>query len=233
MVPVVGISTRSVTLPARKDVFRGVFSSYIDCLRSSGAEVVLLPPGGTMTLARLDALMFVGGEDLATTAYWSTGAPVPPVDQERDYEESRLITAAKVLGLPVLGLCRGAQLVNCVLGGTIGRLDPLDLPLHGDTTTSDCVVHLVRVAPNTRLASASGPRDEFLVVSRHAASFGNLGIGLEASAWATDGSIEAIEACDWPFIGVQWHPEWDITDSGPDLALFDWLVDQAKQRIPR
>lgn len=231
--PAVGISTRSIALPGRREAVRGVFSAYIDSLRATGAEAVLLPPGAVGSLARLDALMLVGGEDLAAATWWSAGAPIPPVDPERDTAEALLVERAQSLGIPTLGICRGAQLVNCVLGGTVGSLDPAGVAQHCAPTSADNVVHHVRVAPDTRLASAVGPRVEFRVVSRHATKIADLGAGLLASAWARDGSIEAIEASDWPFLGVQWHAEWSTEDVVSDLSLFRWLVEEAKQRMRR
>ncbi len=228
--PLVGISTRSIALPDRREAVRGVFSAYIDCLRASGGNAVLLPPGAVEVLDRLDALMLVGGEDLAAETWWSAGAPSPPVDPERDAAEALLIERARRLHMPVLGICRGAQLVNCVLGGSVASFDPAGVARHSALTSTDSMAHLVRVAPDTRLALAVRPRIEFQVVSRHATRIADLGAGLLASAWASDGSIEAIEATDWPFLGVQWHAEWSTEDTGPDLPPFQWLVEEAERR---
>ena len=231
--PSIGISTRSVVLPGRRETVRGVFSAYIDSLQASGAEAVLLPPGSVETLARLDGLMLVGGEDLASTTWWSAGAPNPPMDPERDKAEALLVERAYSLSLPTLGICRGAQLVNCVLGGKVGNLDPASVVKHCGSTPSDSVAHPIRVAPNTRLASATDHRVEFRVVSRHATRIADLGAGLLASAWARDGSIEAVEATDWPFLGVLWHAEWSAENVEPDLSVFRWLSAEAKQRMQR
>lgn len=233
MPPAIGVSTRSIALSGRRAALRGVFSPYIDSLRASGGEAVLLPPGAVEALARLDALMLVGGEDLAAATWWSTGAPIPPVDPERDTAEVLLVERARSLSIPTLGVCRGAQLVNCVLGGTVGSLDAVCVAQHQAPTPANSVTHHVRVAPDTRLASAVGSRAEFRVVSRHATKIADLGVGLLASAWASDGSIEAIEASDWPFLGVLWHAEWSTEDVGPDLSIFRWLVEEAKRRMRR
>lgn len=233
MSPAVGISTRSIAIPGRREALRGVFSPYIDSLRASGGEAVLLPPGAVEALARLDALMLVGGEDLAAATWWSTGSPIPPVDPGRDTAEALLVERARSLGIPTLGICRGAQLVNCVLGGRISSLGPVGVAQHCAPIPANSVTHHVRVAPDSRLASAVGSRAELRVVSRHATKIADLGVGLLASAWASDGNIEAVEASDWPFLGVLWHPEWSNEDVGPDLSLFRWLVEAAKQRMRR
>lgn len=231
--PLVGIPTRSFVIPGRREVVRGVFNAYIDSLRASGGEAVMLPPGAVAALNRLDALLLVGGEDLAAADCWSSGAPLSPVDPERDNYEALLVHRARILGIPTLGLCRGAQLVNCVLGGTVASLDAVGVARHSNANPSDSAIHHIRIGPDTRLASVLDHRVEIRVVSRHATAISDLGVGLVASAWATDGSIEAIESSDWPFLGVQWHPEWFMEDVNPDRALFNWLIDEAKQRTER
>lgn len=231
--PLVGIPTRSFVIPGRSEVVRGVFNAYISSLRASGGEAVMLAPGAVGALHRLDALLLVGGEDLAAADWWSSGAPVSPVDPERDNYEALLVHRARVLGIPTLGLCRGAQVVNCVLGGTVARLDPVGVAFHSNPNPSNSVTHRIRIEPETRLASVLDHRVETRVVSRHAMIISDLGVGLVASAWATDGSIEAVESSDWPFLGVQWHPEWSTEDVSPDRSLFNWLIDEAKQRTQK
>lgn len=228
--PLVGIPTRSITLPGRREVVQGVFNAYIDSIQASGGVAVLLPPQAVETVHRLDALLLVGGEDLAAEDWWSCGAPLPPVDAARDKAEALLVDRARINGVPTLGLCRGAQLVNCVLGGTVGSLDPVAVGRHRGPNTSDSVTHHVHVAPNTRLASVMKQSGEFPVVSRHATKICDLGEGLLASAWASDRSIEAVESSDWPFLGVQWHAEWFTQDVNKDLSPFLWLIEEASRR---
>ena len=231
--PLVGIPTRSFAIPGRREVVRGVFRAYIDSLRASGGEAVILPPGAVGALDRLDALLLVGGEDLVAADWWSSGAPLPPVDPERDNYEALLVHRARTLGIPTLGLCRGAQLVNCVLGGTVASLDPIGVAQHSNSNPSDSVTHHIRVGPDTRLASVLDHRQEIRVVSRHATVISDIGVGLLASAWSTDGSIEAVESSDWPFLGVQWHAEWATEDVSRDRSLFIWLIDEANKRMQK
>jgi putative glutamine amidotransferase len=231
LLPIVGIATRSIAVPGRQDAVRGVFSTYVDCIRKSGGEAVLIPPGVVEALSRLDALLLVGGEDLSTEAWWAAGVPGSPVDPERDAAEALLVDRAYALGMPVLGICRGAQMVNCVLGGSVASLDPAGVAQHSSPNQEESAKHLVLVAPNTRLASAMGINKEFLVVSRHQTRIAGLGVGLQASAWAEDGTIEAVEASNWPFIGIQWHSEWSTEGVESDLRLFLWLINEGSQRI--
>ena len=197
----------------------------------SGGEAVLLPPGAVGSLTRLDALLLVGGEDLAVPNWWSAGTPQPPVDLERDNAEALLVERAQIQGIPTLGICRGAQLVNCVLGGTVASLDRVGIAQHSSKNSAESVAHNVLVAPNTRLASAVNNCANLCVVSRHSTRISGLGAGLFASAWAMDGSIEAVESINWPFLGVLWHAEWSTEDVCADLSLFQWLVREAKERM--
>jgi putative glutamine amidotransferase len=230
--PVIGIPTRSFALPNRRIPLSGVFSNYVECLQASGCEAILLPPGSIQSLGRLDALLFIGGEDLSVEkAWWSSGGPTPPTDPERDLAEALLVERAWSLRLPVLGICRGAQLVNCVRGGTIGTFDAVGIARHSSQSLADSSTHHVRVEQDTRIASVMFPKPRFEVVSRHSVQITGLGVGLRASAWAEDGSIEAIEAIDWPFLGVQWHAEWSAKGVEPDLDLFRWLAGEAKLRM--
>lgn len=231
--PLVGIPTRSIALPGRSEAVQGVFNSYIDSIQASGGVAILLPPRAIEIVHQLDALLLVGGEDLASEDWWSCGAPLPPIDAERDNAEALLVDRARMNGIPTLGLCRGAQLVNCVLGGTVGSLGPVAVGRHQGPNTSDSVTHHVHILPNTRLASVFKQSEEFRVVSRHATKICDLGDGLLASAWASDGSIEAVESSDWQFLGLQWHAEWFTQDVGRDLSPFLWLIEEATRRSQR
>lgn len=229
--PLVGISTRSLTLPGRCELFFGAFASYVECIERVGGAAVLIPPGNDAAIDHLGGLILAGGEDLANPSYWSAGAPEGQVDAKRDEHEIQLIRRAKARGVPVLGLCRGAQLVNCALGGSIAR-QTAGATLRHTTQDGDGVTHKVSFANGTALASIypAGVAD---VVSRHRARIDKLGTNLIASAWAEDGSVEGVECSAWPFVGVQWHPEWRQADKDRDLAPFRWLVDKALLGAPK
>lgn len=226
--PVIGVAVRAMQIERRSRPFWGVFDAYIDAVRRVGGEVVLLPIGaGTEALNLCHGLLLVGGEDLSQHTFWQQGAPQPPLDPQRDSAETAMILQCQRIGLPTLALCRGAQLVNCVLGGQVSRSPPTSSCDHGGVREA---VHWIRVERDSRLAGILKPRLELEVTSRHSAYLARLGDGLRASAWGPDGSIEAVEGEAWLFIGVQWHAEWAGPGQSPDLALFKWLVAAASGR---
>jgi putative glutamine amidotransferase len=209
--------------------------AYAEQVAAAGGMPVLLPPlpGVPATVDRLDALMLSGGGDLDPASY---GAPPEPetsrVYPERDRAELDLLTAALAARLPVLAICRGLQILNVARGGTLQQ----HLPDSGGHRAAPGTygTHPVRVAPGSRLAGLLGPPDGdgalwLDVPTAHHQAIGRLGAGLVATAWATDGTIEAVETADGEetLIAVQWHPE-----QGTDPRLFRALVDAARHRVP-
>jgi gamma-glutamyl-gamma-aminobutyrate hydrolase PuuD len=193
---------------------------------------VVLPPAGdpASVLPRLDALVLTGGGDLDPSAYGAepherTGF----VRGFRDDAELALVRAALSGGVPFLGICRGVQVLNVALGGTLHQHVPE--VVGDDRHCSGPGLYNrfpVTVAPSSRLAKALG--EETVTVSHyHHQAVDRLGAGLTASAWSADGVIEAVEAVEamdaigaggHPFaVGVQWHPEAD-----EDVSLFAALV---------
>ncbi len=209
---------------------------YTDMVTRAGAIPVLLPPvpGIGAVVSRLDGLVLSGGGDIDPARY---GAPraeeTGPVNADRDAAELELCHAAMSLGLPVLGICRGLQVINVARGGTLHQHLPAVVghDEHSPTPGSHGV-HDVRVAAGTRLAGVLGRAEgtDHLPVgvpTHHHQSIDRLGTGLAATAWATDGTIEAIKAgpAEHPFlVGVQWHPE-----AGDDPSLFRALAAAASQ----
>lgn len=226
--------SRAVLLPSR----------YADAVATAGGIPVLIPPvSGAAALGRtLDGLILSGGGDIDPDQYGQAPHPANgPVDCDRDAAELGLLTTAMQAGLPVLGICRGVQLVNVALGGTLHQHLP-DLvghdghaPLSGHYGT-----HRVRVAANTALATAlDGTDDRDLerdVPTNHHQAIDKLGAGLVATAWADDGTVEAVEfepgtgsGEDSGFLlAVQWHPE-----AGDDPSLFRALVKAAAEHSDR
>ena len=169
-------------------------------------------------LAAVRGLVLTGGEDVAPDRYGATPHPrLGDVDPVRDAAELALIAAARSRRLPILAMCRGIQILNVALGGTLYQdLDserPSLVP-HSDETTQ----HAVRVAAGSLLERTLGMRSA-TVNSRHHQAIRDLAPCLKAVAWADDGVIEAAEPADanaaW-MVAVQWHPE-DLTER----ALFD------------
>jgi len=168
-------------------------------------------------LERVDALVLNGGSDVAPEQYGAeplaaTEAPNP----RRDDFELRLARGALDRGLPVLGVCRGMQLLNVARGGTLVQ----DLDGHYARDSWDRPVHEIELEPDSRLAQAFAG-DRTSVNSVHHQAIDRLGTGLRATARAADGVIEGIEDEDGLAVGVQWHPEFLAGRPGQDqVELF-------------
>ncbi|WP_029929496.1 gamma-glutamyl-gamma-aminobutyrate hydrolase family protein [Nocardia otitidiscaviarum] len=228
--PVIGLSTYSER--ARYGVWdhEAVLlpRDYADLVERAGGIPVLLPPVGSATaelVARLDGVVLTGGADLDPGRYGA--APHPTVRQirpGRDEFEFTLFERARAAELPVLAICRGMQLVNVALGGTLLQHLP-DVLGHDEHCRVPGVFTptRVRTAPGSRLAAIVGPR--VLAHCHHHQAIDRLAPGLTVSARAEDGIIEAAESDTGPFlVGVQWHPEADATEHRLMRALVDAAV---------
>ena len=210
---------------------------YVDKVAQAGGLPVLLPPvaDGAPLLSRLDGLVLSGGSDIDPARYGAPPHPAAgPFYPARDSAELDLCRHALATGLPLLGICRGLQVVNVALGGTLHQHLP-DL-VGTDSHAAQEIgygSHKVSVAPATQLAAILG-RSEAAVPTHHHQAIDRLGADLVATAWTDDGVIEAVEferpAVDHtgPFmIAVQWHPE-----AGDDLSLFTALIAAAREAAP-
>jgi putative glutamine amidotransferase len=228
MAPVIGISaysekarwgvwdTGAVLLPQR----------YCAQVAAAGGVPVLLPPlpGIERAVGRLDGLVLSGGADVDPGRYGADAHELTyGVRPDRDAAEAALLAAALERGLPLLGICRGLQVINVARGGTLHQHLP-DLVGHTDhgPTPGGYGSHPVRVAPGSRLAGVLGRTETEGVPTHHHQAIDRLGDGLTAVAWTADGVIEAVEldAPGCPFaLAVQWHPE-----AASDLSLFRALI---------
>jgi len=204
---------------------------YVDAVTGAGGTPVLLPPvpGIESALPRLDGLIISGGPDVEPARYGEEPGPrTTVVRPDRDAAEIALFRAATGSGMPLLGICRGMQLMNVALGGTLIQHLPEVVGHDGHAPTPGAMAaHPVRVRANSRLASVLGHSrasdNAVSVPTHHHQGLARLGEGLRACAWADDGTIEAVESAGHPFaIAVQWHPE-----AGADLSLFRALVTAA------
>jgi putative glutamine amidotransferase len=173
---------------------------------------------------RLDGLVISGGADVDPTVYG--GDPGDPticdIDPVRDQNEQTALRAALDAGLPVLAICRGLQLVNVTLGGTLYADLQRDLTGGVEHEQSEQALawplHTVDVVPGSRLSQWLGGLSGRLAVnSEHHQGVRQLGDGLVATAVADDGLIEGAELTDHPLVAVQWHPE--ILWPNDELAL--------------
>lgn len=174
-------------------------------------------------VARIDGLVVTGGQDVDPLAWGGDPAcAAGPIDVRRDAYEMALIGAATRRGIPVLGVCRGMQLINVVQGGTlVGDLPTSPIDHRSPALATDARAHAVTLRAGSVAHRLYG--DRYDVNSLHHQAVARLGRGLRVSAEALDGTVEAIEMDHLPVLGVQWHPEWL---DGRDPA-FRWLVNAA------
>jgi putative glutamine amidotransferase len=206
--------------------------SYARAIQSAGGIAAMLPPDAVSAespeeiLDRLDALVLGGGSDIDAVSHGSDPHPeTQGTNRERDNFELALAGAALERGLPLLGVCRGMQVMNVAAGGTLDQHLPERLgherhrPVPGKWAEHD-----VRLAPGSLVAKAAGA-ERLTIKSHHHQGMGEVGHGFEATGWASDDdTVEAIEAPDGGFVlGVLWHPEED-----PEDRVIPALVAQAR-----
>ncbi len=214
---------------------------YALAVEAAGGAPMLIPYiQGADTVAALaehiDGLLLAGGEDPDPALYGEApemglGSVIP----ERDTLEMRLVAAMVAQGKPILGICRGVQVLNVAFGGSLyqdlgrawkGKIQHMQ---HAPRTHRS---HKLVIDPDSRLSHLLDRRTSIWTNSFHHQAVKDVGLGLRAVAWDEEGLIEAVEHDELPFcLGVQWHPEnlWREDDAA--LALFRGLVEAAKIRI--
>jgi putative glutamine amidotransferase len=248
--PLIGVTTSEVRVadkvaqtpegePPRREMALGL--RYASAIEAAGGLPVVLPPLSLAAveplLDRLSGLCLSGGPDLDPTAYSERRHPrLGPTEPQLDRFELGLARAADARGLPLLAICRGAQALNVVRGGTLHQHLPDDGPggtlEHRQNEPSEQPTHEVKVTASTCLARLVGAGNLDVNSFHHQAAF-RLGRGLTAVAWAPDGVIEAVEDARRPFtIGVQWHAEC-MADRPEQAALFNGLVEASRSHDVR
>lgn len=230
--PVIGISTYNEQAKwAAWDVAATLLPrAYVDRVAAAGGLPVLLPsvPDAAEVLDRLDGLVIAGGGDVDPARYRTEAHPrTGYVRPERDTAELALIERALDMRMPVLGICRGLQVLNVLRGGTL--VQHLPDRLGGDESHAPAPGtygrHPVALVAGSRLAQLYA-RTELDVATSHHQAVDTLGGGLVISGRAPDGTVEALELPDHPFaVAVQWHPEVDA-----DLSVFTGVVAAAAGR---
>lgn len=232
--PLIGITPNARTAPG----ITGYRTPYFESVSRSGGVPLFIPFEEDAVLdaflERIDGLLVPGGDDIDPHLYGEELIPeCGELYPERDALERRLLKKAWERGMPVLGICRGFQIANVVLGGTLwqdlaaqtGR----DPSLHRQTEPYETPTHAVTVYEGTRLAEMSGA-GELLVNSFHHQAVKVLSPVLRETARSSDGLVEAFEAPSRRFfVGVQWHPEMLSARDPRAQALFNGLARAARE----
>ena len=207
---------------AQIDVY---FSEYAASVRlAGGIPVHLSPEGGPAVVDRIDGLLLAGGSDIAPGRYGEIQGPhTGPVDLARDQYEFDLLDAALQRRIPVLGVCRGHQLINVAMGGTlVQHIEAGSGDAHADyAIPRGFRSHEILLEEGTMLRQLYGSRSR--VNSFHHQAVAVPGSGVTVAARAADGVIEGIEIRDDQVLGVQWHPECFGND-----PIFQWLVEASR-----
>jgi len=237
MKPIIGITTyQSANVNGQPTVV--LMQSYIHAIMEAGGVPVLIPSmiaedGWDALYSRVDGILFSGGGDIGLES--SPGDPHPRINEvelNRDTVEFKLIQASASDGKPFLGICRGCQVMNVALGGTLYTHIPDQLPgaldhaYPGNKRT--VLVHEVKIGEGTRIAEILG-EPIIKVNSLHHQGLKDIAPSLRVTGHAPDGLVEAVELPDHPFgLAVQWHPEW-LTDQEPTRNLFRKFVEAAER----
>ncbi|MGH9208851.1 MAG: gamma-glutamyl-gamma-aminobutyrate hydrolase family protein [Acidimicrobiales bacterium] len=206
----------------------GLPDAYVDAIARAGGQPVLVVSTHADQSERFDAVLLAGGGDLDPASYGADPHPsVDPADVYRDRLELALVGSAVKDGIPTLAICRGMQVLNVALSGTLHQhLPDLGALDHGRDGDAD---HPVTVSPGSHLAGVTGGSIA-RCVSHHHQGVDRLGHGLTPVGWSDDGLVEAVESEDGERVGVQWHPERSAAGDPVQQSLFDALVDRAHAR---
>jgi putative glutamine amidotransferase len=235
--PVIGLTTYAEeTRFGLQDTFAAVLPlAYVHAIHATGGRAVLITPDDPDVdiLDRIDGIAFTGGSDVDPALYGETPHPTTSVKPERDKAEILLMRAALERDLPVLGICRGLQLMTVAYGGRLHQHlpDVLGHTGHRPTSGPKFGEHPVRLVPGTMCHKILG--DEVIVNSFHHQGVADPG-GLLAAGWCPeDDLIEAVEDPGRAFaIGVQWHPE-DTADFRVFAALAEAAVEHRERAYRR
>jgi putative glutamine amidotransferase len=237
MQPIIGITTNQISNSYDQPIVV-LAQAYVKAIIQAGGIPVLIPSlftneGWKALYSRLDGILFSGGGDISIDHFKGDPHPrIDDVDPDRDRVELNLLFAAVSDGKPFLGICRGCQLVNVGLGGTLYTHIPDQLPgaldhsYPGNMRT--VLVHEVKIEEGTRIANVLG-EPIVKVNSHHHQGLKDVPASLRVAGYAPDGLVEAIELPDHPYgLAVQWHPE-SLTDQMPTRNLFKTFVEASSK----
>jgi putative glutamine amidotransferase len=212
-------------------------AAYVTALENAGLVPIIIPPlsnerAAAAILESVSGLVLTGGEDVEPARYGETPHPkIRSVNPARDATEAALIQEAKNRGTPVLAICRGIQILNVALGGTLVQ----DIASQCDTNIShdyegarNSRAHDISIDPGSRIAAAMGT-ESCAVNSFHHQSVKDVADGMRITARSPDGVVEGLESVgsDWWVLAVQWHPEEMNESPQPwDRGLFKAFAQQ-------
>ena len=220
----------------------GLMPSYLDAVVAAGGVPVMIPLGLShddlrIVVEQMDGILLPGGGDIEPAVYQGQGHPtVGGIDEDRDRVELFVAQTAVAQQKPLLAICRGLQVLNVALGGSLWEDVELLMPqaMHHEYVNShprNYMAHNVSIEPDSLLAKQLGTQ-ETAVNSLHHQGIRRLAEPLRATAVAPDGLIEAVEVKAHPYaVGVQWHPENLIHNAPHMLGLFQGLVEAASQPV--
>lgn len=244
MRPIIAVTTTSYSGAEYRTPQILLGSPYIEAIERVEATPLLITPAhGESSIIDLlemsDGLMLTGGEDVDPSRYGQKPHPkLETVNHQRDEMEFLVLERALEMGVPILAVCRGLQILNVAFGGTLYQDLPTQKPegvAHEQNAPINERWHATTVEPDSRVAELFGAT-EFQINSFHHQGIDRLGEGLRPVGWAEDGLVEAVEATDHPWvIGVQWHPERGEAElpghrGHPDWRLFAAFAAEARAR---
>jgi putative glutamine amidotransferase len=238
--PLIGITCATHTTGSGRPLF-GLYQSYVGAVASAGGAPVLIPSLGSTELESLrslleslDGLLLPGGADIEPSAYGAAPHPkLGGIDTPLDETELQLARWALTEEIPVLGICRGQQVLNVAAGGTLYQDIPSELPgaLTHRLEPRDAIAHDIQVEADSRLADLLGATD-VPVNSLHHQSVRDVAAGFEVVARASDGVIEGLECPGHPFaVSVQFHPEELVLGHEPSQRLFTRFIAEIVSRM--
>ena len=244
MTPLIAVAGRTgAPSKVSRDEVAFAGKRYLNSILRAGGEPVVIAPqtcsgtGAQDLLSRFDALLLMGGPDVDPMMYGQTASSqVYGVSPQQDQFEVAMLQGALANQLPVLAVCRGMQLANVVLGGTLVQhladlLNAAALVAHAPgefPVGAEFVVHDVELTAESWLASATQSR-QVQGASFHHQGIDRLAPGFRAVGFAPDGLLEAIEHEEHRIVGVQWHPEDTSADDPAQQGIYDAFVEWARR----
>ena len=241
--PLIGCTTyRKISEQSPPINILGLMPAYLEAIVAAGGVPVMIPLGLSdedlrLVVQQMDGILLPGGGDIEPGMYQGYGHPtVAGIDEDRDRVEMVVARTAVAQQKPLLAICRGLQVLNVALGGSLWEDVELLMPdamhhEHHKSHPRTYLAHNVTIEPDSLLARQLGGT-ETAVNSLHHQGIRRLAIDLRATAFAPDGLIEGVEVINHPYaVGVQWHPENLIHTEPHMLSLFRGLVEAASEPV--